>query len=367
MIEKLQLENFTAFRQANLKFSPGLNVFVGENGTGKTHLLKLGYLFCNAWSNLMKSESTLSKQRTEEYLGIRLKELFKPDKIGNLTYSSGNGKTVVSTDVVGAIPTIHIHMPHEKPGVPLPEPMSWKITFSNRSEKNVSVEKLPGEAAINAFVSQSVYLPTKEIISFFDGFKEVARKYSLQFDETYLDLADNLSLPELKQRPELLHTQLQVLNTAVGGNIILKNGRFYVSTKETKNREITLVAEGMRKIATLLYLINNGSLAKGGTLFWDEPEANLNPRLVKLVAETIYSLANEGVQVVLATHSLFLLRELEILGKKNEFKKVSSRFFALEQTKNGVSVTQGDNVDEIDPIIMLDEALQQSDRFLDEA
>lgn len=367
MIQKLQLRNFTAFRQADLTFSSGLNVFIGENGTGKTHLLKLGYLFCNAWSSLMKSRRTLGKQRTEEYLAARLKELFKPDKIGNLSCSSGNGKTGISSDVVGAIPTIHIHMPHEQPGDPLPEPMSWEITFSNRSEKNVSAEKLPDAAPINAFFSQSVYLPTKEIISFFDGFKEVARKYSLQFDETYLDLAENLSLPKLKQAPELLHTQLQVLNRAIGGNIILKNGRFYINTKETKDREITLVAEGMRKIATLLHLINNGSLEKGGTLFWDEPEANLNPRLVKLVAKTIYSLMQEGVQVILATHSLFLLRELEILGNLKEFRDIPSRFFALEQNENGVNITQGDSVDEIDPIIMLDEALQQSDRFLEEA
>ena len=364
MIQKLQLENFTAFRKADLTFSPGLNVFIGENGTGKTHLLKLGYLFCNAWSSLMKSNRTLGKQRTEEYLSTRIKELFKPDKIGNLSSSSGTGKTILSSDVVGAIPTIHIHMPHEQPGDPLPEQMSWKVTFSNRSEKNVSVEKLPDDAAINSFFFQSVYLPTKEIISFFDGFKEVVRKYSLQFDETYLDLADNLSLPELKQRPELLHTQMQVLNDVIGGNIILKNGRFYISTKETKDREISLVAEGMRKIATLLHLINNGSLEKGGTLFWDEPEANLNPRLVKLVARSIYSLVQEGVQVVLATHSLFLLRELEILANQKEFTGLENRYFALEQTANGVKVEQGDNLDDIDPIIMLDETLQQSDRFL---
>ncbi len=367
MINKLHLENFTAFSQANITFSPGLNVFIGENGTGKTHLLKLGYLFCNAWSYLMKSHRILGKQRTEEYLATRLKELFKPDKIGNLSCSPSDGKTVISSDVVGAIPTIHIRMPHEKPKEPFPEPMSWEVTFSSRSEKHISVEQFPDEAPINAFFSQSVYIPTKEIISFFDGFKEVARKYSLQFDDTYLDLAENLSLPKLKQSPELLHTQLQILNHAIGGNIVLKNGRFYISTKETKDREITLVAEGMRKIATLLHLINNGSLEKGGTLFWDEPEANLNPRLVKLVAKTIYSLVQEGVQVVLATHSLFLLRELEILGNSKEFKDLPSRFFALEQNENGVNITQGDCVDEIDPIIMLDEALQQSDRFLEEA
>jgi len=39
--EWLKLQNFTAFRDAEFKFNSGINVFVGENGTGKTHLLKL--------------------------------------------------------------------------------------------------------------------------------------------------------------------------------------------------------------------------------------------------------------------------------------------------------------------------------------
>ena len=43
MLESLSVDNFTAFGSKELKFAGGLNVFVGENGTGKTHLLKLPY------------------------------------------------------------------------------------------------------------------------------------------------------------------------------------------------------------------------------------------------------------------------------------------------------------------------------------
>jgi recombinational DNA repair ATPase RecF len=43
MLESLNLKNFTAFGEADFQFSPGLNVIVGENGTGKTHILKLSY------------------------------------------------------------------------------------------------------------------------------------------------------------------------------------------------------------------------------------------------------------------------------------------------------------------------------------
>ena len=52
-----------------------------------------------------------------------------------------------------------------------------------------------------------------------------------------------------------------------------------------------LLSEGQRKIASLVRLIVNGSLTSNDLLFWDEPEANLNPRLVTKVATALRALA----------------------------------------------------------------------------
>ena len=41
--ERLTLQNFTAFKECTMEFVPGVNVFVGENGTGKTHAMKALY------------------------------------------------------------------------------------------------------------------------------------------------------------------------------------------------------------------------------------------------------------------------------------------------------------------------------------
>ena len=45
-LTRVRLERFTAFLDLDLEFSPGINVFVGANGTGKTHLLKVCYAAC---------------------------------------------------------------------------------------------------------------------------------------------------------------------------------------------------------------------------------------------------------------------------------------------------------------------------------
>ena len=41
IINNIKISNFTVFKNAEINFSKGLNVFIGRNGTGKTHLLKL--------------------------------------------------------------------------------------------------------------------------------------------------------------------------------------------------------------------------------------------------------------------------------------------------------------------------------------
>ena len=42
-ITRVKLENFTVFESLDLEPSPGINVLVGANGTGKTHLMKVCY------------------------------------------------------------------------------------------------------------------------------------------------------------------------------------------------------------------------------------------------------------------------------------------------------------------------------------
>jgi len=76
-------------------------------------------------------------------------------------------------------------------------------------------------------------------------------------------------------------------------------------------------------------------------------------------------LAKSGVQIFTATHSLFLLRELDILHKNEKYQDVNARFFALHPGDDGVSIQSGKVLDDLDPIVSLDEELSQSDRYME--
>jgi recombinational DNA repair ATPase RecF len=47
MLESIKFDNFTNFDKLEVRFSPGINIFIGENGTGKTHILKAAYSACD--------------------------------------------------------------------------------------------------------------------------------------------------------------------------------------------------------------------------------------------------------------------------------------------------------------------------------
>ncbi len=158
---------------------------------------------------------------------------------------------------------------------------------------------------------------------------------------------------------------LEPLEEAMNGKVELtESGRFYLNAGGV-SMEMHLVAEGLRKLAMIARLIATGSLIDKGFLFWDEPEANLNPKIIKLIARVILHLCQNGIQMFIASHSLFLMRELDILLQNDSFRSTQARFFGLHSSDEGVQVQQGDSVDDIGTIDALQEELSQSDRYLE--
>ncbi|MBF0566448.1 MAG: AAA family ATPase [Nitrospirae bacterium] len=64
VIEKLILNKFTAFESLELEFSDGINIFIGENDTGKTHILKVIYCACD----ITTSKKSFTEKLTKVFL-----------------------------------------------------------------------------------------------------------------------------------------------------------------------------------------------------------------------------------------------------------------------------------------------------------
>ncbi len=345
MMRSLNVENFTVFENQGFEFAKGLNVIVGQNGTGKTHVLKLSYAVISALGGKGETEAKPTKQNLQPKLAKKLVNVFKPDSLGRLSRRArGVKSTTVSADF---------------------EKHDWNTSFqfNTKSESEVKIDQLPK----TWLTVTPAYFPTRELLTIFPGFVSLYDGRYLEFDETWRDTCSLLGEPLVRgPREDVTKKLMAPLEQAMGGKIDTDDsGNFYLKKDKGGRIEMHLVSEGLRKLGMLARLIANGTLLDKGVLFWDEPEANLNPRIVQTVAECIVALSRT-MQIFVATHSLYLLREFELLLEK---ENQAARFFGLQFSDDlheSVAVEQSDSLAGIGQIASLEEELLQSDRVLNQ-
>ncbi len=364
MLESLTLRNFTAFADAEFNFADGLNVIVGENGTGKTHVLKAAYSLVYVSARGAKVGGTPGP--TESYfqtaIADKLMGVFKPDNLGGLVRHGKKSFDLGATFRPAAENALEFSYTTTDGKDAATRGDGNHYGLGSSSSGITAIESMPSEWLKDL----PVYLPTRELLSIYPGFVSVYETTYLSFEETWRDTCVLLGAPLARgSREGAIKELLAPLEKAMGGRVELdSSGRFYLQTNRAKT-EMHLVAEGFRKLAMIAQLIAAGLLVDKGYLFWDGPEANLNPKTVKLVAQTILHLCRAGIQVFIASHSLFLLRELDILRHQSPFDEVKARLFGLHPSASGVKVRQGDGIEDIGDIDALQEELSQSDRYLE--
>ncbi len=331
IIQNLRLQDFSVFEDVRLDFVPGLNVFMGPNATGKSHVLKVIY-------SLLKAAPAVGGAPAENFQGDLKRKLlgvFKPDDIGRLVRRR-RGQATASVGLTSDIGKLR-----------------FTLTRAGSMSSNLNGWK-GGQPCI--------FLPSREVLAISEGFVQAYENRELAFDETYYDICFALGAAPLRgPRGAEASKLFEPIEAAVGGDVSRYGERFYVDLGG--KMEAHLVAEGLRKLASVAYLIKNGALRTRSVLFWDEPEANLNARLISKVVEFVRALAGNKVQVFLATHDYLLPRKLSLLA---EYKKASVdavRFFSFyrESKRKPVRVESGPTLADLTHNPTLDELSKSYD------
>lgn len=332
-IRKCNIENFTVFKKQYIEFCGGVNVIIGANGTGKSHLLKLLYA-ATQWLTGEKNGFIDDKEKIR-FLNL-LNGLFKPE--------NGDIVQLMRESGVGKISDIELETDTQ-------EGVNFRI-YADKKYQNYDpsvIAQLPN--------AKGIFIPPDEVLAIYPGFAASYEKRELAFDQTYYDACRALAAAPLKGKNAMLSSLNLELESLLQGRVILKGDRFYVqSTDGGKNLEAHLLAEGHRKIATLVHLINNGSINNDTVLFWDEPESNLNPHLIKHIASFLRALAETGVQIFIATHDYLLTGELSLAAEYKMKPSVPIRFFTMNREGgNPVKVQSGNTLADMQNNLILDE------------
>ena len=320
MLTKIKFDRFTAFEQLEVPFSPGINVFIGENGTGKTHLMKAAYAACD----ITKSKASFSE---------KINNVFLPShrQIGRLVQRS-TGSTKGSVRVSRLMPdgreiTLGLHLSNHSI-----DSNSKQI----RGHRQTWFEQ-PIETAL---------IPVKDMMANAPGFRSLYDAREIHFEEIYVDILRKAYMPVLKGPPDKQRRQIiEKLQKAMDGKVVVKNDEFFLHNRHGK-LEFTLLAEGFRKMGLLWVLVQNGTLLKGSVLFWDEPETNLNPKLIGTVVDILLELQRFGVQVFLSTHNFEVLKEFDLQLKQSDqilfhslFRDPATNRIACSSTKEYAKIS----------------------------
>jgi len=334
MLKKLTLHNFTTFENAEFNFSTGINIIIGENSSGKSHVLKLAYSIATIWNQC-------GLEGWRELLINKLHGVFKIDDLMELK----NRQTLLNENIKQTV-TLDFFIDDENK-------VNESISFDLIKRDKLSIKEHPNKPLL----SQPLFFPAKEVLSLFSNFTTLYEKYALSFDETYYDLCKAIDNPLLKNPNEDLILKIEPI---LGGKIILKANNFYLQTPKGEFN-IFMIAEGLRKFGMLSYLIANDSLKKNNIIFWDEPEANLNPKLIKQLASFLVELTKYNIQIIIATHNLFLMKYFDYLINHSD-TKIPTTFFSLVNSGQGTQVEQSERLSQLNSITALDEELALYDK-----
>lgn len=322
MIEKFACRDLTAFDRLSMNFAPGLNIIIGENGTGKTHIMKAAYALSSA--GILKREPDYA---FDSSLGALLRGLFMPQdgELSNLCRQNTDGKTVLAAD------------------------------FSGGRRVSCMISRESGELASHDdnfpkhYTDNPIYIPSRECVSFLRGFVGLSLRYELPFDRTYRDIAVALDLPNV--RPEKLSEPsrriIAVVERVCGGRFDFRGGGLVILRTDDGEQSAACASEGLLKFAALSRLLENGAIRPGesGPIFWDMPESNMNPKLLKVLAGILLELARNGQQVVISTHSYVLLKYISLLSDAERGGEV--RYHALARDGGTVRLDSVDRYEQL--------------------
>jgi AAA15 family ATPase/GTPase len=338
-----------AHSDLSLRNIPAINVIIGKNDTGKTGLLKLLYATVKSLE-VYSLKSKSSEVAFKKELADKLMDTFMPRKngLGDLVQKGGKEKLDVNITIVSSSAKY-------KQDIYYSFSDSTVNTIVNINEH---IEALPSNS-INA-----LFIPAKEVLTAFNDIRNIRElQYGVGFDDTYLDLIKALNIPTTAGRVAAeLSTVNTILENLFEGKIEQtgQNEQPFVFKRGNQQFAMQQTAEGIKKIGILTTLITNRQLGKGTVLFMDEPETALHPDAIRQMVEMLVAMSKAGVQIFIASHSYFVLKQLSNCAKRDN---LDINCLNLERDKgNYVTHSSHSLIDGVLPSnSIIDEALQMFD------
>jgi len=103
----------------------------------------------------------------------------------------------------------------------------------------------------------------------------------------------------------------------LGGKVVISDTGAFLFQEDDRSFTMPVTAMGVANLGILALLIERKVMDQETFIFIDEPEAHLHPAWQVVMAKALFDLAKGGANVVIATHSVDILKWLEVHVKNH--------------------------------------------------
>ncbi|MGB0983376.1 MAG: AAA family ATPase [Saprospiraceae bacterium] len=210
-------------------------------------------------------------------------------------------------------------------------------TNSHFFKKVTSVES-PLILTLHSFIRDS--------LAFNRGFNQNADPYQ-GLPYHIFDLVKKISQKRFTEETQLSNE----IKSIISGSLQFDSGQddFIYTDSNHQKHNILNVASGIKSFGLLQLLLASNNLEKGSLLIIDEPEVHLHPFWQLKYAEILIRLVEEGVLVVVTSHSPYFIEALKTYSDKRI--KDKTKFYLGEMKEKGTIFKDATN--NLEPIFEL--------------
>ena len=291
MIKTLSIKNLGPIPQMQSGDLGAINLIIGPNQSGKTFVLKALY---SALKTVEQYKRGKEIRTDKEILSDKLYWTFQSSELGNIVRKGENSMSFTMTSE---------------------DNEEFTYSFGPSTVKQANIDK----NTILPRLSNTVFIPAKEILSIRDIIIEAKEDNRFGFEEPYSDLAKALSRTQKGKNFDSFVQARDIVSSMVGGRLEYNEDKKEWQFQDNDRRiyEISTTSEGVKKLSILDLLLGNRYLDNHSIIIIDEIEANLHPSMIAQFLEAIFKLAESGVQFFISSHSYFVIKRLYILAHRN--------------------------------------------------
>ncbi|WP_297248814.1 AAA family ATPase [uncultured Brachyspira sp.] len=299
MIKNFEIHDYRQFKNAKFDNFANVNLFVGDNDTGKTTILKFLYCISHELKNIINTN--IRNCSVYQYIN----NLYT---FNNFQFDSSNKlKKLYLYDEN----SIHFNASISN--------SNNEIITSNDNINNYNYDYKP------------LFIPAKEILSIMNAVIYLKNQnIESGFDDSYTDIIyeilaiKNIDEKELlnvfKNKYDFYNGNIQIDQNTNSVNYYKNDGNIY---------NINITSEGIKKLGIFEVLHNTGNLTKKSILFIDEPENSLDPKMLREFMRFLVDISKEGVQIFMASCDSSVLNQLTHIAIKYNYT-INVYFFLKE-------------------------------------